>query len=427
MITSRMNRQRALIALVQILGLSVWFSTTAVVPSVRSEWGLGSMAAGWLTASVQIGFAAGAVGSAVLNLADRIRPQHLVAAGAGCAAACTAVLACFAHGLSAAIPLRFLTGVVLAGVYPVGMKLMASWSECAHRGRSFGVLIGALTLGSALPHLINGLGPLPWRTVMGIAATLSAVGAVIALAAIVPGPHLDSRVISPSPRYALTMFADRGVRLTNVGYFGHMWELYALWTWLSMFLLAGSQERGYKAATVTGVIAFSAIGVAGVAGSLLGGWASDRVGRRPAAVTALVISAACCFASPLFFTAPTPALVLFLLVWGASVIADSGVFSTSLSEIANKRLVGTALTAQTAIGFLLTVVTIHLVPVTADLVGWRYAFLLLAPGPVIGAVAMAALRPLDSYNPQKEKPNECQPDSQCSGRRSDRGALAHHR
>jgi MFS family permease len=423
MITSTANRQRALIALVQIMGLSVWFSATAAVPSLRSEWGVGSIAAGWLTASVQIGFAAGAVASALLNLADRIEPQRLVASGAGCAAACTGALALFAHGLSAAIPLRFLTGFVLAAVYPVGMKLMASWSESADRGRSFGVLIGALTLGSALPHLINGLGPLPWRTVMGVAATLSAAGAVIALAAIVPGPHLDGRVMRPSPRHALAMFADRGAQLTNVGYFGHMWELYALWTWLSMFLLAGNQGRGDK----VGVIAFSAIGIAGAAGSLLGGWASDRIGRRAAAVTALVISASCCLASPLFFTAPTPVLVLFLLVWGASVIADSGVFSTSLSEIANKRLVGTALTAQTAIGFLLTVAAIHLVPVTADLVGWRYAFLLLAPGPVIGAVAMAALRPRDPNNPQKEKPNEYQHDSQHSGRRSDRRALAQHR
>ena len=214
------------------------------------------------------------------------------------------------------------------------------------------------------------------------AAALSAVGASIAFGAIVPGPHLDRRAITPNPRYAVAMFAERGVRLTTVGYFGHMWELYALWTWLSVFVLAGQQERGHAAATSV---------AAGLAGSLLGGWASDRFGRRPTAVTALVISGACCIASPLFFAAPTVVLVLFLVVWGASVIADSGVFSTSLSEMADKRLVGTALTAQTAIGFLLTVVTIHLVPVAAGLVGWRYAFLLLVPGPAIGAVAMAAL------------------------------------
>jgi predicted MFS family arabinose efflux permease len=272
-----------------------------------------------------------------------------------------------------------------------------------------------------LPHLINGLGALPWRAVLGIAATLSAVGALIALGTIVPGPHLDRRASIPNPRYALAMFADRRLRLTNVGYFGHMWELYALWTWLAMFVVAGRQERGDEAAPFTGVIVFGAIGIAGLAGSLLGGWASDRFGRRRAAVTALVISGACCIASPLFFTAPTPALVLFLSIWGASVIADSGVFSTSLSEMADKQYVGTALTAQTAIGFLLTVVTVHLVPAAANLAGWRYAFLLLALGPVIGAAAMAALPRFPTLTtPDKEKSHGHQLVTCHAGCRSDR-------
>src|SRR5882757_4497129 len=161
MMLSRTNGQRALVALVEVLGLSVWFSATAVVPSLRVEWGIGSTAAVWLTASVQIGFVVGAVTSAVFNLADRIPPQQLLAASALCAATCTAVLALFVNGLGAAIPLMF-----LAGVYPVGMKLMATWSQSSDRGRTFGVLLAALTLGSALPNLISGLGPLPWRSVM---------------------------------------------------------------------------------------------------------------------------------------------------------------------------------------------------------------------------------------------------------------------
>ncbi|MFD6518081.1 MFS transporter [Rhodococcus sp. NPDC060176] len=421
------NKQRALIAAVQVLGLCVWFSATAVVPSLRLEWGIDPTAAVWLTASVQIGFVAGAVASTLLNLADRVPPQYLLAASAFGAAICTVVLALFATNLSAAIPLRFLTGVLLAGVYPVGMKLMASWSKPSDRGRAFGLLLGALTLGSALPHLISGLGPLPWRAVMSMAAALTAIGAIIAALLIKPGPLLDTRPITPSPRYALTMFRERGPRLANIGYFGHMWELYALWTWMSMFILAGRDQRGSEQ-TSTSFIAFAAIGFAGIAGCLLGGWASDRFGRSPAAVTALVISGACCVLSPLFFTAPTGTLLAFLLVWGAAVIADSGVFSTSLSETADSRFIGTALTAQTAIGFLLTVVTIQLVPVVAEFSSWRYAFLLLAPGPILGAVAMASLNARSNPNTNfQEDFHDHSLDSSHPGRRPDRGAFPHRR
>jgi MFS family permease len=422
---SRINRQRTLIALVQVLGLSAWFSATAVVPSLRSEWGLGATASVWLTASVQVGFVVGAIISTVFNLADRTTPQNLLAASALGAAACTAALALLVTGLGAAVPLRFLTGMFLAGVYPVGMKLMASWSASSDRGRSFGVLLAALTLGSALPHLISGLGPLPWRTVMLAAAALTAAGAVVALAVLRPGPHLAVRAITPNPRYALALLAERGPRLVSLGYFGHMWELYALWTWLSIFVVAGREERGDAAAASTGFIAFVAIGVAGALGCLLGGWASDRFGRPPAAVAALVISGTCCIASPIFFAAPTSVLVAFLLVWGAAVIADSGVFSTALSEMTDPRFVGTALTAQTAIGFLLTVVTIQFVPVVADLIGWQYAFLLLAPGPLIGAVAMSALH-APQHHQLKEESND-QLYAHDTVRRSDSAALTHCR
>jgi MFS family permease len=209
MILSRTNQQRAFVALVQVLSLSAWFSATAVVPSLHAEWGIGSTAAVWLTASVQVGFVAGAVSSAVVNLADRTTPQYLLAASALSAAACTAALAVFVHSLAAGIPLRFLTGMFLAGVYPVGMKLTASWSNSTDRGRSFGALLAALTLGSALPHLISGIGPLPWRMVMLSAAALTAAGGVVALTLVRPGPHLDIRMVTPSPRYAFAMFAQR--------------------------------------------------------------------------------------------------------------------------------------------------------------------------------------------------------------------------
>ena len=427
MISSAANKQRALVALVEVLGLGVWFSATAVVPSLRSEWGIGSTAAAWLTASVQIGFVVGAITSTVFNVADRAKPQHLLAASALCAATCTAVMALCAHGLLAAIPLRFLTGTFLAGVYPVGMKLMASWSRSADRGRSFGVLLGALTLGSAMPNLIGGLGPLPWRTVMLTAAALTAVAALLAVTKVRPGSHLDTRAVTPNPRYVIAMFAERGPRLVCLGYFGHMWELYAMWTWLSMFIVAGRAQRGDAIGSSTGLIAFLAMGVAGTVGCLVGGWASDRWGRAPTALAALLISGTCCLASPFAFGAPTVVLVIFLLVWGAGVIADSGVFSTSLTETADPRFVGTALTAQTAIGFLLTVITIQLVPIVAGLTGWQYAFLLLAPGPLIGAAAMSALSTSKHHPHPKEDNRDKKLNAHNTVRRPDRGALAHRR
>lgn len=380
--------QRGAIAAVQVLGLAVWFSMSAVVPSLRDDWGLTAGGAVWLTASVQFGFVAGAVASTALNLADRVPPQRLLAASAAAAAACTVVLALVADRPAVAVPLRFLTGMFLAGVYPTGMKLMASWAGRAGRGRTMGVLIAALTLGSTLPHLIAGLGSLPWRGVLLAAAAAGVVGSVIALLVVRPGPHAASAAPARNPRYALTMFTERGPRLANLGYFGHMWELYALWTWIPSFLLAAPAARGLPVSVE--VTVFLTMGLGGAAGCLLGGWGADRFGRSPAALTALLLSGLCCLLSPLLFHAPPVLLFAFCTLWGAAVIADSGVFSTSLSEVADHRYIGTALTGQTAIGFALTVVTIQLTPLLAEAVGWENAFLLLAPGPLAGALAMRA-------------------------------------
>jgi MFS family permease len=381
--------QRSAIAIVQVLALAVWFSVSAVVPSLRGDWGIGAAAAVWLTGSVQLGFVAGAVGSTALNLADRVRPQLLLAGSAAAAAVCTLLLALFVDGMAGAVPLRFLTGVFLAGVYPVGIKLMASWSGSAGRGTALGILVGALTLGSTLPHLIGGLGSLPWQAVLLAASATGLVGALVAVTVVRPGPHLAAAAPTRNARYALTMFRERGPRLANLGYFGHMWELYALWTWIPAFLLAAPASAGFP--TSTEIVVFLAMGIAGAIGCLIGGWGADRYGRSPAAVVALVVSGGCCLLSPLAFDAGPAVLAVFCAIWGAAVIADSGVFSTTLSEAADPRFVGTALTAQTAIGFALTVVSIQLVPLLAEAVGWRFAFLLVVPGPFLGAIAMRAL------------------------------------
>ena len=377
------------VAVVQVLGLAVWFSVSAVVPTLRAEWGISAAAAVWLTGAVQLGFVAGAVASAMLNLADRMRPELLLAAGAGGAATCTLVFATITDGMTTAIPLRFATGVFLAAVYPVGIKLMASWAGPAQRGAALGLLLGALTLGSTLPHLISGFPDLPWRAVLGTAAGLGAVGALFAWTVVRPGPHLAAAASVRNGRYALTMFRERGPRLANLGYFGHMWELYALWTWIPTYLLAAPAADRMPAST--GFVVFLTMGAVGMLGCLVGGWGADRWGRSPAAVIALIVSGLCCLISPWAFAAGPILLIVFCAVWGASVIADSGVFSTALSEAAESRFVGTALTAQTAIGFALTVVSIQLVPLLAALVGWQFVFWLLAPGPLLGAVSMFRL------------------------------------
>ena len=380
-------RQLAAIAAVQVLVMATWFSASAVVPALRAEWQLTAGGAVWLTASVQLGFVTGAVTAAVLNLADRVPAHRLVAVCALLAAAATACVAAFADGLSVAVPLRFLTGVALAGVYPTGLKLMTSWFD---RGRGFalGVLVGALTLGSALPQLISAFAALPWRAVLLVAAASAAAGGLLAARVVRPGP-LAAPAPPFRPRYALTLFRERGPRLANLGYFGHMWELYAVWTWLPAYLAASTATTG--APLPVGVVAFLAIGVAGVAGCLLGGWLGDRVGRARLAALAMVVSSTCCVLAAFAFGGPPLLMLALVFVWGAAVIADSGLFSACTSQVVDPRYTGTALTTQTAIGFLLTIVTIQATPLIAEHAGWPVAVALLALGPAAGAVAMLRL------------------------------------
>jgi len=370
--------------LVQVLALSVWFSVSAVLPALRVEWMLGRAGGIWLTATVQIGFVVGAVASAGLNLADRIRPQLLLAASAGLGAACTALITVFAGSAAVAAPLRLLTGVAMAGVYPVGLKIVVSWYPRA-RGMALGVLIGALSVGSALPQLLKAVAVLPWRGVLPAASGLALLSALLLRPgpAAQPAPPLD-------PRYVLRMFADRPQRLNKFGYFGHMWELYALWAWLPAYV-AASYAAGSGGPFTVGVTSFAVIGVAGAAGCVLGGRAANRLGSARVALAAMLLSSGCAIGSVAVFGAHPAVFVGLLLVWGGAAVADSAQFSAALSEAADPRYVNTALTAQTAIGFLLTVVTIAVLPALADVVGWRLAIPILALGPLLGAIAMTRL------------------------------------
>jgi MFS family permease len=375
------RRTLTLLAVALVCSMATWFSASAVIPQLRDDWDLSKNAAAWLTIAVQLGFVAGALASSLLNIADVIAPHVVVFAGsAGAALANLLLLA--THGPAAAIPLRLATGFFLAGVYPPALKLMATWFRRS-RGTALGILVGALTLGSSLPHLVNGLGGLDWHAVIAVTSGLTAVGGVLALAAVRDGPYPFPRATF-DPRQARLVFANRGVRLASLGYFGHMWELYAMWAW---FLVFGTDTL-FASRTAAALTTFAVIGV-GALGCVAGGILSDRFGRANTTAALMTCSGACALAIGLL---PVWAAVLVALVWGFTVVADSAQFSTLVTEHADQAYVGTALALQLAVGFTLTVATIWLIPVLDDAVGWRWAFAFLAPGPALGAAAMLRLR-----------------------------------
>jgi MFS family permease len=325
--------------------------------------------------------------SAALNLADLVPPRRLILFGAvGAAVANLGLLA--ATGPATAIPLRFATGVFLAGVYPPALKSTATWFRRG-RGVALGVMVGALTIGSALPHLVNGLGGVRWQVVIVATSVLTVLGGVVAEVVGRDGPFpFPAATFDPSQ--ARRAFADPGVRLATLGYFGHMWELYAMWAWFSVFfadrLLDGGTDDPYRAA---GFAAAAAIGIGGV-GCWVGGLLGDRWRTRTTAL-AMTISGSCAVLIGLVRDGPVPVVLAIGLVWGFWVVADSAQFSAIVTELADQRYVGTAVTLQLAAGFTLTVVTIWLVPELRYWLSWGWAFGILAAGPALGVWAMLRL------------------------------------
>ena len=370
-----------------VAALTTWFSATAILPELVDHLGLSDAQASWLTNMVQIGFVVGALCASALSLPDLIRPSRYVAVSAVIAAVANAAIL-FDIGVVAGFFARFMTGMALSGVYPPALKFIATWFVKG-RGLAMGLMVGALTLGSAMPHLVRSFEiGVSWQPVIIVSSILCLMAAVMFASFLTEGPHGF-----PKTRFQLnqigSVLRDKQVMRANLGYFGHMWELYAMWTWFLSFAMVAPAfvQTGWDASLLT----FAVIGI-GALGCVLAGQLSDLVGRALTAAGCMAISGLCAALVGFVFDGPAWLFIAVVLIWGLTIVADSAQFSAAVSELAPKSLVGTALTFQMGVGFAITVFAVWVIPIAAhSFGGWQWAFAVLAIGPMIGCLAMLRL------------------------------------
>jgi MFS family permease len=386
------TRSLVLLLLAEVAAMSLWFVSAAVLPDMLRETTLTPFRQAALSSGVQAGFVIGALVSAVLGLADRFDPRRVFAASAIGAGLINLTLLIDTPGGAAAIAARVATGALLAGVYPVGMKIVVGWGE-KDRGFLVGALIGALVLGTASPHLIALIGGADWRLTVAAASAASVAAGLISLG-VALGPY-HGVAARFDPHVVVTAWTNRRVRLAYAGYLGHMFELYAMWAWIGV--ASAVSYRAFMAAPqaeqLAKITAFCAIGIGGVASAIAGRWA-DRIGKAEVAIIAMVISGASALLAAATFGGPVWLTFLVVLIWGASIVPDSAQFSALVADASPPHQAGSLLTFQTALGFALTFATVQLTPVLASKFGWPAVLAGLALGPAFGIVAMVRLRAL---------------------------------
>ena len=378
----------SVLILSQIAVLAVWFSSAAVFAEMSAEAGITTAELAWLSTATQVGFGTGALVFGLAGWADRYDPRKVYAISALLSATANGLLLIAPIGGSEAFVLRFLTGAFLAGVYPVGMKIAVGWT-LKNRALLVGALVGALTLGSAVPHLIAFGGGADWRVTIWVSSGVAVLGG-LSMLSVGLGPH-HARAPRLDLAAALTAWTDRRIRYAILGYVGHMWELYAFWAWIGViagtsFAASGADPDG----SLAKLTAFLAIALGGFV-CIPAGWLADRFGKAQVAAAVMALSCGSALVASVAYGGPAWIMIAVLIVWGLTVVPDSALFSTLVADAAPPERVGSIMTIQTAIGFLLTAVTVQLTPIAAAALGWPVVLAIMAIGPALGVLAMRAL------------------------------------